>query len=117
MSGSFEAEIEATRTPLEGVYRYAAQIASTTYIGSTLVTNSSAIVNLILASDGNTLWITRPHMALSFRRTYPASFGTTPILDTIDTNPEHPATLSAELIWALSLISAEGLVELLTVEA
>jgi len=56
-------------------------------------------------------------MALSFRRTYPASFGTTPILDTIDTNPEHPATLSAELIWALSLISAEGLVELLTVEA
>jgi hypothetical protein len=107
---------ETASIPLPGTYLYEAQVGHASCVGAGLVASPSALVELTVADHGNTFWIAFPSITLEFNRTGPTSFATTPIHDTIDTHGGNPATLSAELIWELSLISAEELVGTLTVD-
>ena len=110
-----EEEEEAASIPLPGIYLYEAQVGHASCVGGSVVASPSGLVELTVADHGNTFWIAFPGITLEFNRTDPTSFATTPIHDTIDTHGGDPATLSAELIWELSLISAEELVGTLTV--
>jgi hypothetical protein len=111
-----EEEEEGASIPLPGTYLYEAQIGSASCIGGGPVASPAAPVELTVADHGNAFWIVFPSITLEFHRTGPTSFATAPMQDTIDTHGGNPATLSAELIWELSLISAEELVGTLTVE-